>query len=142
MTTMIDRGSLTERMRGRIRTPWGLSDEPPKEIGRGIATVSTPSHGGYKVSEERSREFRGQFPGVETFVKGCVWFEEDCDWALVAMCWPSYFSEEALAYAYSTVVNFQAKRFATIRWYLEREAGGIAWRERAEEFFKKQDCEA
>jgi hypothetical protein len=58
-----------------IDTPWGPS-QSIKEVAPGIHFVSTASHGGLQLSEERQH----QMPeGLQE-----EWFEEDCQWA-----WPT-----------------------------------------------------
>jgi len=58
-------------------TPWGEADFV-EELAEGIYLVSTPSHGGFKLSEERN----AQIP--EAFRREDGWYEEDVD-ALIVM---------------------------------------------------------
>jgi transposase-like protein len=59
-------------------TPWGHSDRVTK-IAEGILDVSTPSHGGIKLSLER----QAQLPaGIKNFTGSYTWWEEDCDWVV------------------------------------------------------------
>jgi hypothetical protein len=67
--------------------PWGQIDHRA-ELAPGVWTVSTPSHGGIHVSDER----RTAMPAIETFAGG-NWFEEDCDWAWICLVWPEIFPE-------------------------------------------------
>ncbi len=83
-----------------MNTPWGRADYV-REIGNGILSVSTPSHGGYYVPPAMVARMpeaaRATFCGVSG------WFEEDCDWALVAMSFPELFPPEAVGHARRTV---------------------------------------
>lgn len=75
-------------MRGRLQTPWGLADCVTAH-GPGIVSVSTPSHGGFRVD----RELRERIPSAwrdfawrwsKGFGVRGEWFEEDfAAWAVV-----------------------------------------------------------
>ena len=69
-------------------SPWGAPDHA-EQVFAGVWSIYTPSHGGFYVSAERRKDmnqnllalgFNGQA------AKG--WFEEDCDWCLVALAFP------------------------------------------------------
>ena len=79
-------------------TPWGNADSI-KNIGRGILSISTPGHGGYFVPVNE----RAKMPAaaLKTFAGG-GWYEEDCDWCLVALSFPDLFDEPAIAAAVKT----------------------------------------
>lgn len=84
-------------------TPWGAPDSVEWVGGDrpySVAFVSTPSHGGYYVAADqlnriplawRKASFNGQ--GL------CGWFEEDCDWAMVALVFKNCFGPEEIAIA-------------------------------------------
>ena len=63
------------------RTPWGEADYVTN-IADGITSVSTPGHGGVKLSAQRNRVVH---PALR--VKG-GWYEEDCEQAIVAFTFP------------------------------------------------------
>ena len=69
-------------------TPWGSPDHA-EQVFAGVWSVYTPSHGGFYVSAERRKVMDQSLLslgfGGQT-MKG--WFEEDCDWALVALSFP------------------------------------------------------
>jgi hypothetical protein len=65
-------------------TPWGPADDA-RTVAEGIVSVSTPSHGGIWVSEAR------QLQMPRAFRQQGNWYEEDCEWALVAASFPSEF---------------------------------------------------
>ncbi len=76
-------------------TPWGHPDQS-KELAPGIWSVSTASHGGIYLSPQRL----GFMPAIFVnagFIKANTeagWFEEDCDWAMVALIYPEAFATE------------------------------------------------
>ena len=73
-------------------TPWGPS-QTSEQIARGIMSYTTAGHGGIHLSPGRRMEMPEKFRNEPTFAGG-NWYEEDCDWALVAVCFPQYFSEK------------------------------------------------
>lgn len=72
-------------------TPWGYSQSATR-IARGIMHYSTASHGGYHVSPTR---LTAMGPLAESPFAGAGWFEEDCDWARVALAFPDEFMSAA-----------------------------------------------
>lgn len=65
-------------------SPWGSIDRT-EHLGPGVSSVSTPRHGGIRVSEETARAKLSRHAlakGIHE--RGFYWFEEDCDWAIVA----------------------------------------------------------
>jgi len=75
-----------------ISTPWGQS-EHVKVVAKGIWEVSTPSHGGYLLSDARLGAMPEALRYLNNFGKG-NWFEEDCEWALVAAAFPGEFTDD------------------------------------------------
>jgi hypothetical protein len=84
-------------------TPWGTADYSEKVV-RGIMQYGTPSHGGIHLSVGRQREM----PEVLRVDSG--WYEEDCDWCLVAVAFPQYFVKD-YAQALSTMRNWHPDRY-------------------------------
>ncbi|WP_295452114.1 hypothetical protein [uncultured Thiodictyon sp.] len=82
------------------KTPWG--DGSGYVIAPGITLLSTESHGGIHVSVERLAEMPDVIRNLDPFA-GSGWYEEDCDWALVAMAFPEHFSGEHCQAAITTV---------------------------------------
>jgi hypothetical protein len=67
-----------------VHTPWG---EPQHIVllSEDIVSVSTASHGGLKLSDEQNQlipEYMRNEDG---------WYEEDCEWAKVAVVFPPFF---------------------------------------------------
>ena len=83
--------------RGTI-TPWGMA-QTKTVYGPGVVEYTTASHGGFRVSgsaldripqdEQETAWLAGTNPG---------WFEEDCDWRIVARNLPELFSGRELSY--------------------------------------------
>jgi hypothetical protein len=62
-------------------SPWGKIQET-RELAPGIWTVSTAGHGGVKLSRERNA-------GMPDYMRNeGGWYEEDCEWAKVAVVYP------------------------------------------------------
>ena len=58
-----------------IHTPWGIA-ESSEQIAPGIEIVSTPSHGGLRMTPERW----GELPSdVQRAFRNSGWAEEDCE---------------------------------------------------------------
>lgn len=77
-------------------TIWGYADSV-REIAAGIVSISTPSHGGYILSEERMKEMPEYFR-LCSFTKDNH-FEEDASWCAVALTWPHLFDSANLVMA-------------------------------------------
>lgn len=69
----------------RIHTPWGAS-QGSTVYAEGVASHSTAGHGGFKLSAERNRIIH---PMLRS--KG-GWYEEDAEWAIVAITFPDLFT--------------------------------------------------
>lgn len=87
-----------------MQTPWGIADHARDYDTMHPLTIvlySTPSHGGFRVAEERLPEMPEQFRGPTAYSPH-GWFEEDCDWARVALSFPSLFTQRELRDAQQT----------------------------------------
>lgn len=84
-------------------TPWGHADGIII-LADGIASVSTSSHGGIWLSDERWKTLLEKFPMFQSWA-GEGWLEEDCDWCVAALAFPEHFSEEHRAAAENTAKN-------------------------------------
>jgi hypothetical protein len=87
-------------------TPWGRPQDvewiTDRSTGKttGIAFVSTAGHGGYYVSPELLATMPANWLGATFNEQGRRgWFEEDCDWSLVALAFPQCFIPEELRIA-------------------------------------------
>ena len=75
-------------------TPWGKPDHA-NQIAQGIWEVSTPSHGGFWLIPEVRQQMPISWLDSTFCTQGHAgWFEEDCDWCLVALAFPNCFSKE------------------------------------------------
>lgn len=70
-------------------SPWGPI-ESTETIADGITFISTASHGGIRLSQWRHKIVLRAIPAWETFAGG-RWYEEDCDWAVLALIFPEKF---------------------------------------------------
>ncbi len=84
-------------------TPWGPA-QTVEPIADGITFVSTSSHGGLYLSQERLDLVDAKFPEhrAQAFEHG-RWFEEDCRAAYVVATFPEHFSTAALVDASQTL---------------------------------------
>ena len=67
-------------------TPWGAAQHAERYI-RGITWYSTAAHGGFKVCAG----LNARIPEYMRDAGG--WYEEDCDWSIVATVFPEAFLE-------------------------------------------------
>ena len=107
-------------------TPWGCADHVEK-YRRGIIWYSTPSHGGFhlcKTLNERVPPYMREPSG---------WYEEDCDWAIVATVFPDAFLEhegpekgtKSIEAAKRTLQNWHPDLFE--KWYGTTLAAGESY---------------
>ena len=89
-------------------SPWGQIQHST-DIAEGIRSVQTASHGGILLSPPRLAEFRAKFPNFEPWAGVAGAFEEDCDWAAVALAFPQYFDDQTLYNAVRTQETAQLK---------------------------------
>jgi hypothetical protein len=80
-------------------TPWGAPQHITK-LAEGIQSVSTASHGGIRLSNERNE----QIPEYMRNADG--WYEEDEQWAKVAVVFPDAFPSATVVDAYGTLKNW------------------------------------
>jgi hypothetical protein len=76
-------------------TPWGVA-QTAKHFGRGIVQYSTAGHGGFHVSAGLLKQMPEYLQTADLYASGADgWFEEDCAWAIVAVCFPERFPQQA-----------------------------------------------
>lgn len=97
-----------------MRTPWGESDSS-KQYAEGITFYGTPSHGGFHLSAKQNRLVPDYLRDATWGDLGAGgWYEEDCDWSIVAVVFPHLFTAEDLENARRTLATYhpeQLKRF-------------------------------
>lgn len=67
-------------------TPWGKA-QTTAVIADGMIEYTTASHGGIWISEERLERMSEPYKSIAPFA-GRLWYEEDADWALIALAFP------------------------------------------------------
>ena len=97
-----------------VQTPWGPADFAT-EYAPGLVLYSTPGHGGFHVSAEWLAQMPEPYRSTVPFTQrhgrsGPGWYEEDCDWAIVALSFPQFFTADELETAQSCFDEFCAKR--------------------------------
>lgn len=82
-------------------TPWGKADSIREKV-PGLFEVSTPGHGGYKLDRKLNAKIH------PAWRKKGGWYEEDCEWAIVALTLGPVggFTEGTQADARSTCRNY------------------------------------
>ena len=100
-------------------TPWG-GVQQQKQLFPGCWTVSTAGHGGFYVT----RAVFEQMPEAlrEKTCAGPQWFEEDCDWALVVVAFPQYFTPYEVYNAVRSVMEWNKEAWTV---YGQTEAGKL-----------------
>lgn len=94
-----------------IHTPWGNADSQI-HYADGIDFFSTPSHGGFRLSAKRLKEMPERIRVIPTFCRLPMWYEEDCDWALVAVAFPQYFDGYEHFQAVKTLESYHPEALA------------------------------
>jgi hypothetical protein len=89
-----------------IKTPWGRAITR-EQVAPGVWVVTTASHGGYYL-EPAARERIPLIFQRATFTRDPAFYEEDCDWAIVARYFPEAFPPEAQEYAEATLRRYHA----------------------------------
>lgn len=84
---MTENIALYKRSECPKSSPWGAIQDK-RELAPGIWSVSTAGHGGIKLSRERNA-------GIPDYMRNAGgWYEEDCEWAKVAVVYPIGFQRE------------------------------------------------
>jgi hypothetical protein len=93
-------------------TPWGES-ESVEYIAPGLLFVSTASHGGYKVAKESLDVFPKEVLDATFNAQGWIgWFEEDVDWAWVALYFSASFPDRAIVAALKILESYKPEVIA------------------------------
>jgi hypothetical protein len=86
-------------------TPWG-TPQTTTEIAPGIIAYTTASHGGYYLSPERVAEMPKPLSEFQPWA-GPNFYEEDCDWSVVALAFPQFFPPDAIQAAHATLKGYK-----------------------------------
>jgi hypothetical protein len=91
----------------RVDTPWGVS-QTTTLYAEGVEEYSTAGHGGFKLSDERNQK-------IYSFLRSnCGWYEEDAEWAIVAISFPHLFTAFERRCAERTIKNSWPDAFEAI----------------------------
>ena len=105
-------------------SPWGHVQDCT-QVAPEIIRVSTASHGGYHCIGQAQKRIETLFPEFKPYA-GRGWYEEDCDWAIVALAHRPYFDDRSVYHALKTVQGRSAGYFTAVRDCLHR--GSLAAR--------------
>ena len=98
------------RMQTRMSTstPWGGS-QMAVVYAEGVVAHSTGGHGGFHLSSERNAKVHSLLR------KDTPWYEEDCEWAIVAITFPDLFTGYERSLADKTIRNTWPDAWEAIR---------------------------
>lgn len=94
------------------QTPWGTPDTIT-ETAPGITLYTTPSHGGYHLSPARIASMPQCLREFQPWA-GPGWYEEDCDWSIVALAFPQFFPADALPAALKTLKHYKLELYNAV----------------------------
>lgn len=94
-------------------SPWGKVDGHTPFGDLGLYHHSTAGHGGIYVPDEMLRRMPKPYRDANGYA-GRNWFEEDCEWALVALSFPSGLSEKQIESATRTVKNWYPHAYMAV----------------------------
>lgn len=86
-------------------TPWGRAQHIEELVPGQVWSVSTAGHGGLYVTGDALQRIPQSFR-LATFTRSPQWYEEDCDWAIVARFIPEAFPDVARAKAESYLSQY------------------------------------
>lgn len=89
-------------------TPWGRS-QLATIYAEGVAVHVTEGHGGFHLSAERNADVH------PLLRKDIPWYEEDCEWAIVAISFPDLFTGHERSLAEKTIRNTWPEAWENIR---------------------------
>ena len=121
-------------MTKKAYSPWGQADHTDP-IARGLAWVSTPGHGGVRVSRGRQEKIPIYMQGYAIRTGDYFWYEEDIDWCIPALIFPAEFWAHKLRQCHAQHTNAE-ETIARLR-QLEEEAKStlLNWRPGSYELF-------
>lgn len=124
-----------------MQTPWGAA-QGTKQVSEGIVQVWTASHGGYRLSKTALEAMPEALRNARTYA-GAGWYEEDCDWALVALAFPQHFGNYDLLCAVETAMRMWDGKpcIANALVWLREDPRGIALYNRVAAWRAAHGCE-
>lgn len=88
-------------------TPWGASQQT-HQWAVGIVQVFTASHGGFHLDQVHNDAVHQAWRSPDG------WYEEDCEWAIVALTFPDVFDPDTVESAQQTAKNWYPDRYEAI----------------------------
>jgi hypothetical protein len=64
-----------------------------KTVGPGIRQVETAAHGGYLLDDDAINRMPDELRAIQPWA-GHGAYEEDCDWVIVVLAFPQYFTDQ------------------------------------------------
>ena len=90
-----------------MRTPWGTA-QTRTPLGTGIVQVTTAGHGGIGLDKARNALVH------PAWRNRAGWYEEDCEWAIVAVTFPNLFSAAQLIAAHRCAQNWMPDQYERV----------------------------
>jgi len=112
-------------MKTTTETPWGPS-QSSREIAPGIIRHDTAAHGGYYLSPERVASMPKPLRDFKPWA-GPNWYEEDCDWSIVALAFPQFFPDDSIPVARATLKHYKPELFEQMSAEMVTRGEGKFW---------------
>lgn len=90
-----------------MRTPWGIA-QSENTIAEGVTIVTTVGHGGIKLGAARNRHVH------KAWRQAGGWYEEDDDWAIVALTFPNLFPEDHVIEAHCLAKDWHPDEYEQV----------------------------
>lgn len=105
---ILEKNALGRReIHSRAHTPWGPS-QGATVFAEGIVCHSTAGHGGFHLADDRNARVDGRLRNANS------WYEEDAEWAIVAITFPELFTNFERRCADQTVKDSWPDEFEAI----------------------------
>jgi len=101
-------GLARRDVRSHAETPWGRAQHT-RVYADGVIAYSTAGHGGFHLDPERNACVHAAWRNADG------WYEEDCDWAKVAVTFPELFTSYERATADDTPRHCEPNAYELIR---------------------------
>jgi hypothetical protein len=87
------------------RSPWGIVDIVTK-FDDGVEFISTASHGGFKLDRAHNSKIMPEMR------KSGGWYEEDCEYSIVALTFPELFTRDDVEKAKKVFCDWYPRQYA------------------------------
>ena len=111
-------------------SPWGMI-QTTQELGAGVWSITTASHGGIVLDEDRRVEVAEMFPNFKAWVGDGRYLEEDLDWRIAALAFPECFTKDDCGNAIrGAEVDHKSRNYYRIatEWFCSAAAGPVYMR--------------